>query len=48
MATFVKFAVYCLEGLVSYLGEYQTLVLGLICSSSKQEEFYIFFTKIMG
>ena len=48
MATFVKFAFYCLEGLVSYLGEYQTLFLGLICPRSKQEEFSIFLTKIMG
>ena len=42
MSTFVKFPFYCLEGLVSYLAEYQTLFLDLICPRSKREEFSIF------
>ena len=48
MASFVKFAFYCLEGFVSYLGEYQALFLGLICPKPNLDEVSNFGPKIMG
>ena len=48
MASFVKFAFYCLEGFVSYFGEYQALFLGLICPKPNLDEVSNFGPKIMG